>query len=359
MQEGLATSVRDVGHIADPLRSFTREPGPTRDGALACALVWAPKMMTDLAQSHDELRPLMFSIAYRMLGSVVEAEDVVQEAFLRLHRSSEVGVANLEAYATTVTTRLAIDTLRSARIRRERYVGPWLPEPIVDSADADPAHRVELDETVSTAFLVVLEALSPVERAVFVLREVIGYEYAEIAAVVDKSEANCRQIFARAKKRITVGKPRFEASREDRDRLTAEFLAAMRDGDLSGLERLLAEDVVFVGDGGGRAPAIQTPMTGAAAVARFLIGLTRRGERLGVLLDVVRANGQPALRTRAADGALLGVMTVEVHADRIVGLHNVLNPDKLRHLGPVGDLNALLGLAGRRTGASEQRWKDG
>jgi RNA polymerase sigma-70 factor (ECF subfamily) len=300
-------------------------------------------MKTDLAQAHDELRPLMFSIAYRMLGSVVEAEDVVQEAFLRLHRSASDSVDNLEAYATTVTTRLAIDTLRSARVRRERYVGPWLPEPVVDSPDADPAHRVELDETVSTAFLVLLEALTPVERAVFVLREVIGYEYAEIAAVVEKSEANCRQVFARARKRIDSGKPRFAASREDRDRLATQFLAAITDGDLSGLERLLAEDVVFVGDGGGRAPAIQKPITGAVTVARFLLGLMRQGERLGVLLDLVQANGQPALRARDADGALLGLMTIDVDTDRIVALHNVLNPDKLGHLGPVGDLNTLLG----------------
>jgi RNA polymerase sigma-70 factor (ECF subfamily) len=300
-------------------------------------------MTTTLAEAHDELRPLMFSIAYRMLGSVVEAEDVVQEAFLRLHRSSQDDVDNLEAFATTITTRLAIDTLRSARVRRERYVGPWLPEPIVDAADTDPAHRVELDETVSTAFLVLLEALSPVERAVFVLREVIGYEYAEIAAVVDKSEANCRQIFARAKKRIDDGKPRFEASREHRDRLATQFLAAITDGDLTGLERLLAEDVVFVGDGGGRAPAIQKPMTGAVSVARFLLGLMRQGGRFGVLLDLVQANGQPALLTRAADGALLGVLTIDVDGDRIVRLHNVLNPDKLGHLGPVGDLNTLLG----------------
>jgi RNA polymerase sigma-70 factor (TIGR02957 family) len=299
-------------------------------------------MTTTLAEAHDELRPLMFSVAYRMLGSVVEAEDVVQEAFLRLHRGSREGVDNIEAYATTVTTRLAIDTLRSARVRRERYVGPWLPEPIVDSADSDPAHRVELHETVSTAFLVLLEALSPVERAVFVLREVIGYEYAEIAAVVDKSEANCRQIFARAKKRIDDGKPRFDASHEDRDRLAREFLAAISDGDLTGLERLLAKDVVFVGDGGGRVPAIQKPMIGAVSVARFLLGLRRQGDRFGVLLDLVQANGQPALLTRDADGALLGVMTIDVDTDRIVGLYNVLNPDKLGHLGLVGDLNTLL-----------------
>jgi len=308
--------------------------------------------VTDLAELHDHLRPLMFSIAYRMLGSVVEAEDVVQEAFLRMHHSSQKGldVDNPEAYATTVTTRLAIDTLRSARVRRERYVGPWLPEPLVLSTDdmigsteGDPAHRVELDETVSTAFLVLLEALTPVERAVFVLREVIGYDYADIAAVVDKSEANCRQIFARAKRRIDDGRPRFGASRARRDRLAAQFVAALTEGDVAGLERLLADDVVFVGDGGGRAPAIQKPMIGALSVARFLLGLMRQGERFGVRLDLVDANGQPALRTRAADGALLGVMTIDVYDDRIARLHNVLNPDKLGHLGPVGDLYALLG----------------
>lgn len=303
--------------------------------------------VTDLADAHDELRPLMFSIAYRMLGSVVEAEDVVQEAFLRMHRSAQDGleVANLDAYATTVTTRLAIDTLRSARVRREQYVGPWLPEPIVDAGDVDsldPAHRLVLDETVSTAFLVLLEALTPVERAVFVLREVIGYEYDEIAAVVDKSEANCRQIFARARKRINDGRPRFDASAEHRDRLASQFIAAITDGDVAGLERLLADDVVFVGDGGGRAPAIQKPMVGGLAVTRFLLGLMRVGERFGVLLEHATANGQPALVTRAADGVLLGVMTIDVEDGRIARLHNVINPDKLGHLGPVGDLTALL-----------------
>lgn len=299
----------------------------------------------DLAAAHDTLRPLMFSIAYRMLGSVTEAEDVVQEAFLRLHRSSQEGalVDNLEAYATTVTTRLAIDTLRSARVRREQYVGPWLPEPILtDADDTDPAYRLELDDTVSTAFLVLLEALTPIERAVFVLREALGYGYGEIAAVVDRSEAYCRQILARARRRLEGGTPRFNASREQRDRLAGRFLEAVASGDLAGLERLLADDVVFLGDGGGRAPAIQKPMVGALAVARFLLGLARRGNGFGVRLDLVEANGQPALRTRGADGALLGILTIDVEGSRIVRLHNLINPDKLSHLGVVGDLTALL-----------------
>jgi RNA polymerase sigma-70 factor (TIGR02957 family) len=299
--------------------------------------------MTDLAAVHDDLRPLMFSIAYRMLGSVQEAEDVVQEAFLRMHRSGPgLAVDNLEAYATTVTTRLAIDTLRSARVRREQYVGPWLPEPIVDAPGSDPAHRIELDETVSTAFLVLLEALTPVERAVFVLREVLEYDYAQIAEVVDKSEANCRQILVRARKRISDGKPRFEPSPEQRDRLVSQLVTAMAGGHVAELERLLAADVVFVGDGGGRAPAIQRPMVGAVAVARFLLGLMRAGERLGVRLEAADANGGPALLVRDADGALLCVLSVQVEEGRITRFHNVLNPDKLGHLGPVGDLTALL-----------------
>ncbi|WP_406031834.1 RNA polymerase sigma-70 factor [Nocardioides sp. NBC_00163] len=298
----------------------------------------------DLASAHDGLRPLMFSIAYRMLGSVAEAEDIVQEAFLRMHRSTqqtEGEIDNLDAYATTVTTRIAIDTLRSARHRREQYVGPWLPEPILVS-DEDPSHRLELDETVSTAFLVLLESLTPVERAVFVLREVLGYDYEDIAPIVDKSATNCRQIFTRARKRIADGTPRFEPSRERRDQLASQFVAALSASDIAGLERLLADDVVFVADGGGRAPAIQKPMLGAVAVARFLLGLMRQGERFGVRLELSHANGQPAMLTRGADGALLGVIALDVDGGRIVRMHNVLNPDKLGHLGEVGDLFALL-----------------
>lgn len=295
--------------------------------------------MTDVAVFHDDLRPLMFSVAYRMLGSVSEAEDVVQEAFLRMHRTT-TRADNPEAYATTVTTRLAIDALRSARLRRESYVGSWLPEPLL-ATDDDPARLVEQTETLSTAFLVVLETLSPVERAVFLLREVFGYGYDEIAAVVEKSEANCRQILARARKHIDDRRPRFDPSREHRDELARTFLAAMNDGDVAALERLLADDVVFHGDGGGKTAAVRKPLVGALQVARFLAGLGRTGVAMGLRVEPVTVNGQPGARVSGDDG-VLGVLSLTIADGRITGVHNQINPDKLRHLGPVGDLNAHL-----------------
>jgi RNA polymerase sigma-70 factor (ECF subfamily) len=299
--------------------------------------------MSLVADHHDELRPLMFSIAYRMLGSVAEAEDVVQDAFLRMHRSEQDGAAieSPDAFATTVTTRLAIDALRSARRRREQYVGTWLPEPILAAEDADPARKVELDETVSVAFLAVLERLSPTERAVFLLREVFGHSYAEIASVVEKSEANCRQLLARARRHIDEQRPRFDPSPEHRTELAGRFFAAMATGDTSSLERLLAEDVVFYGDGGGKAPAILQPLSGAVEVARFLDGLRRQGERFSVTLEPVEANGQPAARI-VAGGVLYGVLCLEIDGDRVVGLRNQINPDKLGHLGEVGDMFAVM-----------------
>jgi RNA polymerase sigma-70 factor (ECF subfamily) len=303
--------------------------------------------VNDVAARHDELRPLMFSIAYRMLGSVAEAEDVVQEAFLRIHKSALDGtdVDSPDAFATTVTTRLAIDALRSARRRREQYVGPWLPEPLLAS-DEDPAHRVEMDESVSLAFLVLLETLSPVERAVLVLREVLDYGYAEIAAVVGKSEVNCRQLLTRARRHVEEGAPRFDPSPERRAELSEAFVAALRNGDVDSLERLLAEDVTFYGDGGGKAPAITKPLHGALPVRRFLIGLSRQRERMHVELELTQANGQPAVRLLDADGAVLGIMSLQIADGAIVSVLNQLNPDKLAHLGPVGDLAALARTAG-------------
>ena len=288
----------------------------------------------------------MFSIAYRMLGSVAEAEDVVQEAFIRMMRAAEEGTEpdNLEAWATTVTTRLAIDTLRSARLRRESYVGPWLPEPLVagSGSGAGPADLVELDDSVSTAMLVLLETLTPLERAVFILREAFGYEYATIAEIVEQSEVACRQHYSRARRHIEAERPRFEASVERRDELAAAFLDAVRGGELAGLEALLAQDVTLWGDGGGKAPAIQKPMVGALAVGRFLLGLARRGNTLGLRIELSHANGQPALLIFGAADEVYGVMAVDVGAEgRVIGLRCQLNPDKLAHLGKVGDLNAL------------------
>src|SRR6185312_1584814 len=288
--------------------------------------------------------PLMFSIAYRMLGSVSEAEDVVQEALLRIYQSERDGVIveKPEAFATTVTTRLAIDALRSARRRRERYTGEWLPEPLVESADSDPARRIEMDETVSIAFLTLMERLSPTERAVFLLREVFGYSFAEIAEVVSTSEANCRQLLHRARRRIEEAKHRFEPSTERTDALFRQFFTAISDGDLAGLERMLAEDAVFHADGGGKVPAIARPISGATGIARFLLGLDRHGKRFGMQLEFVRVNGQPAARYSAPNGLLLAIVTLDVADGQVYAVHNQINPDKLAHVGPVGDLNALL-----------------
>ena len=299
--------------------------------------------MTGLAQAHDDLRPLMFSIAYRMLGSVAEAEDVVQDAFLKMHRALAEGTEldSPDAYATTVTTRLAIDTLRSARVRREEYVGPWLPEPLVPERAPDPASRFELEDSVSVAMLVLMESLSPVERAVFILRETLGYDYAEIAAVVGQSEATCRQHFSRAHKRLGAG-PRFEASQERRDELAAAFLAAVQGGGLEDLGSCSPTTSSSTATAAARLRPSGTPMHGSVAVARFLLGLVRRGGPAGVSLQPTHANGGPAALTIGPDGALLGVLAIEVADGRIVALHNQINPDKLQHLGRVGDLNALM-----------------
>jgi RNA polymerase sigma-70 factor (TIGR02957 family) len=268
-----------------------------------------------------------------MLGSVVEAEDIVQEAFVRLVGPAAPAARSPEALASTVTTRLAIDHLRSARVRRELYVGAWLPEPLLTAGeDADPAHRIEVDETVSMAFLVLLESLSPVERAVFVLREVFEYDYDQVAEIVGKSEANCRQIMARARQRIDERRPRFEASRERRTELAQEFLAACRTGDTKELERLLADDVVFYGDGGGKAAAVTSPVTGALRVARFVAGIARQVAALGGRFEPAEVNGQPGARLVDSDGRLGAVLELTIVDGRVRELRNILNPDKLGHL---------------------------
>ncbi|HWK26825.1 MAG TPA: RNA polymerase sigma factor SigJ [Solirubrobacter sp.] len=280
------------------------------------------------------MRPLLFSIAYRMLGSVTEAEDVVQEAYLRRAAVSEP-VENERAFMTTVTTRLAIDVLRSARARRETYVGDWLPEPLVEAEAPDAA---EAEDSVSLAMLVLLERLSPVERAVFVLRESFDVPFADVAAIVDRSEANCRQILARARRRVESGRPRFDADPAERRALVARFLAAAREGDLDGLVALLAPDAVLIGDGGGVARALAHPLTGAPAVARAAVAFYGQVGRWGVTTEPVRVNGGAGFRLLDAGGRIVGVVDVEVADGRIAAIHSIVNPGKLAHLGETSDL---------------------
>jgi RNA polymerase sigma-70 factor (ECF subfamily) len=302
-----------------------------------------------VSRSHerllDELRPTAFAIAYRMLGSVAEAEDVVQEALLRVHRALEAGepIRSPHAYVTTVATRLAIDELRSARARRESYVGEWLPEPLVTSASDDPGRQAELADSLSLAFLVLLESLSPEQRAVLLLRDVFDYGYDEIAAIVGKTEDNTRQLAARARRQVDERRPRFEASTEHRDEFARRFFAAARDGELAALEALLAGDVVLHGDGGGKVPALARALHGRGRVARTLVAWGRVAGRIGgAELRQVEVNGQPGALLFGPDGRLIGVMALDILDGQVQGVRSIVNPDKLRHLGPVTDLAKVL-----------------
>jgi RNA polymerase sigma-70 factor (TIGR02957 family) len=297
------------------------------------------------AELFDELRPGAFAIAYRMLGSVSEAEDVVQEGLLRLHRAQLEGerIESPRAYLSTVVTRLGIDQLRSARVRRETYVGEWLPEPLLTSDEDDPARHAEMADSLSLAFLVLLESLSPEQRAVFLLRDVFDYPYDEIARIVGKSEANIRQLAVRARRHVEERKPRFEASREQRERLAERFFAAVEEGDVGALEAMLADDVVLHGDGGGKAPALARPLYGARRVARAMTTWARLAGRVaGVSLRRGEVNGQPGAVLLDGEGNLISVVSLDIAGDRIQSVRSVVNPEKLGHLGPVGDLGALL-----------------
>ena len=286
------------------------------------------------ASPYAELRPRLVAVAYRMLGSVGEAEDVAQEALLRLHDTTRRGerVESPAGWLTAVTTRLAIDQLRSARVRREAYVGPWLPEPLVTDSEPGAAERVELDETVSMAFLTLLERLGPVERAVFVLREAFGYGYDEIAEIVGRSEDACRQMLSRARRRIGEARPRFEASHERREELAARFLAAAQGGDIGELVALLAADATFVGDGGGKATALPEPMHGGERIARLFAGFARAGRRMGIEPGRAGVNGQPGLVMVDRDGRIVGAMAFQIADGLVQAVHSVVNPDKLGHL---------------------------
>jgi RNA polymerase sigma-70 factor, ECF subfamily len=283
-------------------------------------------------QELEAVRRRGFAIAYRMLGSVSEAEDVAQEALLRL-ASADERIDEPAAWITTVTTRLSIDALRLARKRRETYIGPWLPEPLIGDTAVGPATQAELADSVSQAFLVLLECLTPVERAAFLLREVFDYDYPDIARIIERSEDNSRQLVTRAKKHLAASRPRFDPDEQLRERLLERFLAAADEGDLEGLEALLAEDAAFYSDGGGKTKAALKPLFGAARIARAIVALTGTMRRRQALSrELVQVNGQPGLILRAPDGAAFSVTSIDVVDGRIQTVRVTRNPDKLAHV---------------------------
>ena len=288
----------------------------------------------------EELRPLLFSIAYRILGSVAEAEDAVQETWLR-YTVSETKPTSVKAYLSATVTRISIDVLRSARVRREAYVGPWLPEPLLADPYQDPERSAELADSVSMAALVLLERLSPVERAVFVLREVFDFGYRDIASTVGRSEAACRQLAMRARRFMDAGRPRFEADRAERDRLARRFFDAFASGELDKLQNLLAGDVLLVGDGGGKAPRWADSFVGAERVARVLAALMSPFVHIGGVAVPHQVNGQPGAILRDRDGNAVATLTLDICDGQVQTIRAVSNPDKLGHVGPVGDVWAV------------------
>ncbi|KKD07557.1 MULTISPECIES: RNA polymerase sigma-70 factor [unclassified Streptomyces] len=291
-------------------------------------------------EEFQELRPLLFSIAYRILGSVSEAEDAVQETWLR-YEASPTEPRSVKAYLSAAVTRVSINVLRSARVRREAYVGPWFPEPLLADPYQDPERSAELADSVSMAALLLLERLSPLERAVFVLREVFDFGFPEVASAVGRSEAACRQLVVRARRHMAEGRPRFEASRKERTELASRFFQALREGDVDSLQELLAAEVTLVGDGGGKAPQLARAVVGAQHVARLLASVFPRMARAAVTFEPHEVNGEPGAVFRDRDGKVLHTMVLDVHDGRIRTIRNVINPDKLQHLGPVADAWAV------------------
>ena len=288
-------------------------------------------MAIDALKTFDELKPLLFSIAYRMLGSVMDAEDMVQETFLRWQGCDAAKIDSPKSWLSTVTTRLCINQLKSARVQRETYVGPWLPEPLVTVFDNAPVENSKLSDSMALAFLVILESLTPTERAVFLLREVFSYDFSEIAPIVEKTESNCRQILARARKRVEDRKPRFDATPEAAEQLIQQFEVAVRTGDLEALLKLLAKDVILTSDGGGKAVAVSRPIFGANLVAKVLIGATKKyGSRTQALRHCF-INGL-AGTVSFDQNRIVRVLSFGIRDNRIQSLFIVANPDKLRHL---------------------------
>ncbi|MEO3873479.1 RNA polymerase sigma-70 factor [Nonomuraea sp. B12E4] len=288
----------------------------------------------------EELRPLLFSIAYRILGSVSEAEDAVQETWLRFEESA-AEPRSVKAYLSATVTRVSIDVLRSARVRREEYVGPWFPEPLLTDPYEDPARAAELADSVSMAALLLLERLSPLERAVFVLREVFDFGFPEVSSAVGRSEAACRQLAVRARRHMAAGRPRFEAGRKEREELASRFFDALREGDVAALRGLLAADVSMVGDGGGKAPQLARAVMGAERVARLLATVFPLMARFDVTFEPHEVNGQPGAIFRDRDGKVLHTLAIDVLGGQIQAIRAVINPDKLGHVGPVADAWAI------------------
>ncbi len=292
-------------------------------------------------EEFERLRPLLFAIAYRLLGSVSEAEDAVRETWLR-YEASPTQPTSTKAYLSAAVTRISIDVLRSARVRREKYVGQWLPEPLLTDPYEDPARSAELADSVSMAALLLLERLSPLERAVFVLREVFGFSFPEVASAVGKSEAACRQLAVRARRHMDAGRPRFEADRREREELAERFFDAFREGDVNGLRELLAADVQMVGDGGSKAPQFARGIIGAENVARVLAAFVPPSVQLGIVVEPHEVNGQPCAIFRYRDGKVLNTFALDILDGRIQTIRAVINPDKLGHLGPVADAWAVI-----------------
>jgi RNA polymerase sigma-70 factor (ECF subfamily) len=293
------------------------------------------------AEEFEDLRPLLFSIAYRILGSVSEAEDAVQESWLR-YAASPTHPTSAKAFLSAVVTRISINVLRSARSRREEYAGPWMPEPLLEDPYQDPERSAELADSVSMAALLLLERLSPLERAVFVLREVFGFGFTEIASAVGRSEAACRQLAVRARRHMDAGRPRFEADRKEREQLAERFFDAFREGDVDGLRALLAADVHMIGDSGGKAPQWRPIILGAENVARVLAALVPAFIRIGGVVEPHEVNGQPGAIFRDRDGKVVNTWTLDILNGQIQTIHSVINPDKLGHVGPVADAWTIL-----------------
>lgn len=282
------------------------------------------------AEIFEEHRSLVFGIAYRMLGSVVEAEDITQDVFLRSRRQPTTPVQSAKAYLTTITTRLCIDHLRSARHQREQYVGVWLPEPLLVADEPSPDSRAELADSLTNAFLLLLETLNPTERAVFLLREVFQYDYDEVSRIVGKSEANCRQMFSRAREHLASRSPRFQAERGESEKLVQKFLAACTEGDTDGLMILLTKDVVMYSDGGGKVAASLRPILGVDKVVRFFISVRKRLPE-GMEVRFANLNSEPGILL-LVHGKVEHAMTFEINEGRIRAVYIVGNPDKLKHL---------------------------